>query len=76
VKVISVNIVDFNLGEGNDYIYKGTAAFIGLHNHRPLKLNPKQAEFIKLKLWKKSFLNIILFVLIILMILLNIAWIN
>jgi len=30
-KVISVNILYFDLGKGTDYIYKGTTQFIGLH---------------------------------------------
>ncbi|CAG1020828.1 hypothetical protein DOJK_00600 [Patescibacteria group bacterium] len=44
VKVISINILYFDLGEGDDYIYKGTTSFIGLHNHSLLKLSEKQAE--------------------------------
>jgi len=47
VKVISINILYFNFGEGDDYIYKGTTSFIGLHNHSKLKLNPKQVELYK-----------------------------
>ncbi len=30
-KVISINIVYFDLGQGQDYIYKGKTDFIGLH---------------------------------------------
>ena len=30
-KVISINIVYFNLGQGQDYIYKGRTTFTGLH---------------------------------------------
>lgn len=47
VKVISINILYFDLGEGDDYIYKGTTSFIGLHNHSQLKLNADQAELYK-----------------------------
>ena len=47
VKVISINILYFNFGEGDDYIYKGTTSFTGMHNHSLLKLNPKQAELYK-----------------------------
>ena len=36
VKVISINILYFDLGVGDDYIYKGTTSFIGLHNHSQL----------------------------------------
>ncbi len=31
-KVISVNILYFDFGDGDDYIYKGTTSFISLHN--------------------------------------------
>lgn len=37
-KVISVNIVFFDLGEGRDYLYRGTTHFKGLHYHDELKL--------------------------------------
>ncbi len=46
-KVISVNILYFDFGDGDDYIYKGTTSFIGLHNKTRLKLNPKQEELYK-----------------------------
>ena len=46
-KIISVNILYFNLGEGSDYIYKGGTAFYGLHNRKRLKLNPEQKERFK-----------------------------
>jgi len=44
VKVISINIIYFDFGDGDDYIYKGTTIFKGLHNNSILKLNPKQKE--------------------------------
>lgn len=44
VKVISINILYFDLGVGDDYIYKGTTSFIGLHNHSQLKLDAGQAK--------------------------------
>ena len=43
-KVISINILYFDLGSGTDYIYKGTTRFIGLHNHDLLELNDKQKQ--------------------------------
>jgi len=46
-KVISINILYFDLGSGTDYIYKGTARFIGLHNHDLLELNEKQKQLFK-----------------------------
>ena len=48
VKVISVNILYFDFGEGDDYIYKGRTDFIGIHKKSKLKLNPKQRELYKL----------------------------
>jgi predicted transposase/invertase (TIGR01784 family) len=55
VKVISINILYFNFGEGDDYIYKGTTSFIGMHNQSLLQLNPKQAELYKTQLVEKIF---------------------
>ncbi len=37
-KVISINILTFDFGHGNDYIYHGTTTFKGLHNQDPLLL--------------------------------------
>ncbi len=41
-KVISVNIVYFDLGQGNDYVYKGKTDFRGLHQNDILGLSNKQ----------------------------------
>ena len=41
-KVYSVNIVYFDLGEGDDYVYHGTTVFMGLHSNSELKMNAKQ----------------------------------
>ena len=46
-KVISISILYFDFGDGDDYIYKGTTNFIGLHNKTQLKLNEKQKELYK-----------------------------
>jgi predicted transposase/invertase (TIGR01784 family) len=43
-RVISVNIVYFDLGQGEDYIYHGTTQFQGIHKHDILKLAPKEQE--------------------------------
>jgi len=43
-KVISVNIVYFDLGQGKDYVYKGTTNFQGLHEKDTLQLSNKQKE--------------------------------
>jgi len=46
-KVISINILYFDLGKGSDYIYKGTTSFIGLHQHDHLELTDKQKTLFK-----------------------------
>ena len=43
-KIYSVNIVYFDLGQGDDYIYHGTTNFVGLNKKDVLKLTPKQEE--------------------------------
>ena len=49
-KIISINIVYFDLGQGEDYIYKGTTDFRGLHQKDLLQLSDKQKiTFIKEK---------------------------
>ncbi len=44
VKVISVNILHFDLGQGEDYVYHGRTRFHGIHYHDELRLNNKQQE--------------------------------
>ena len=46
-KVISISILYFDFGDGDDYIYKGSTSFIGMHNHTKLELNEKQKELYK-----------------------------
>ncbi|MBC7554422.1 MAG: PD-(D/E)XK nuclease family transposase, partial [Taibaiella sp.] len=41
-KVISVNIVYFDLGQGSDYVYHGTTSFVGIHNADTLGLSKDQ----------------------------------
>lgn len=41
-KVISINIVYFDLGQGQDYVYKGVTNFFGLHQNDTLTLSDKQ----------------------------------
>ncbi len=43
-KVISINIVFFDLGQGQDYIYKGKTDFRGLHQQDILSLSDKQKQ--------------------------------
>jgi predicted transposase/invertase (TIGR01784 family) len=41
-KVISINVVYFDLGQGKDYIYKGRTNFEGLHEKDILQLSTQQ----------------------------------
>ena len=43
-KVISINIVYFDLGQGKDYIYKGKTNFEGLHEKDVLQLSTQQKQ--------------------------------
>ena len=43
-KIISINIVYFDLGQGVDYIYKGQTEFKGIHNNDLLKLSAVQQK--------------------------------
>lgn len=49
-KVYSINIVYFDLGQGEDYIYHGKTDFVGVHNGDLLKLSSKQSELLGGKL--------------------------
>ena len=44
VKAISVNILYFDLGQGEDYVYHGLTSFKGLHNQDLLELSEEQQE--------------------------------
>jgi predicted transposase/invertase (TIGR01784 family) len=46
-KVYSVNILYFDLGAGEDYLYKGTTDFLGMHNQKPLALSARQQSLYK-----------------------------
>jgi predicted transposase/invertase (TIGR01784 family) len=46
-KVYSVNIVYFDLGQGDDYVYHGTTTFVGIHSNHELELSEKQKELFK-----------------------------
>ena len=43
-KIISINIVYFDLGQGQDYVYRGSTIFKGLHQHDILTLSDKQQK--------------------------------
>jgi len=51
-KVYSINIVYFDLGIGDDYVYHGISNFKGLHTHSELQLDEKQKE-----LYNKTFIG-------------------
>lgn len=44
-RVISVNVVYFELGHGEDYVYRGSTNFIGIHNNEVLSLTASQKKF-------------------------------
>lgn len=46
-KVISINIVYFDLGQGEDYVYHGKTQFIGINRKDVLKLNSTQQNLYK-----------------------------
>ena len=43
-KVYSINIVYFDLGTGDDYVYYGNTGFKGLHTQNELQLSAKQQQ--------------------------------
>ncbi len=43
-KIISVNLIYFDLGKGKDYVYYGKTKFKGIHNNDELQLTKKQKE--------------------------------
>jgi len=43
-KVYSINIVYFDLGQGDDYVYHGTTEFRGIHTNDTLQVNVRQKE--------------------------------
>jgi hypothetical protein len=49
-KVYSINIVYFDLGQGDDYIYHGKTDFIGIHKADKLLLSAKQTELLGSKI--------------------------
>jgi predicted transposase/invertase (TIGR01784 family) len=48
-KVISINIVYFDLGQGDDYVYYGATEFRGIHNNDALKLSANQRKLYKIE---------------------------
>ena len=48
-KIYNINIVYFNLGEGDDYVYHGTSVFRGIHNNELLRLSGRLKEKYKVE---------------------------
>ena len=48
-KVYSINILYFDLGTGDDYIYHGQTHFVGLNKKDVLRVTTKEADLIKLR---------------------------
>lgn len=46
-KVISISIIYFGLGKGDDYVYVGQTKFTGLHSKKELELSNAQKELLK-----------------------------
>jgi hypothetical protein len=51
VKVISINILYFDLGQGDDYVYVGRTHFQGMHKADELALSPQQQGLFPDKDW-------------------------
>ena len=47
-KVYSINILYFDLGQGSDYLYHGKTVFTGVHTGDQLRVNPREADEIKM----------------------------
>lgn len=43
-QVISISLLFFEAGEGEDYLYRGTTVFEGVHREKSLDLDPMQKE--------------------------------
>ncbi len=46
-KVISVSILYFDIGKGDDYIYVGQTKFTGYHSHKEMKLTKSEQKVLK-----------------------------
>lgn len=45
-KVYSISVLYFDLGEGDDYLYKGQTSFFGIHTNDELKITTRQRDAI------------------------------
>jgi predicted transposase/invertase (TIGR01784 family) len=46
-KIYHIKIVNFKLGEGKDYVYRGITEFRGIHHNDALQLTDKEKYFLK-----------------------------
>lgn len=49
-RIISISVVYFELGQGEDYVYFGETNFIGIHKRDRLRLSEQQIEFFSNKI--------------------------
>jgi predicted transposase/invertase (TIGR01784 family) len=54
-KIISVNIVYFNLGHGQDYVYHGTTRFVGINKNDVLRLSEREQGIFNTPLVEKVY---------------------
>lgn len=54
-KVYSISIIYFDLGQGADYLYKGTNTFVGVHTKDTLRVSSKEKNTIKMKTPEEAF---------------------
>ena len=48
-KVYSINILYFDLGQGDDYLYHGKTVFTGVHTNDRLEVNTKEADELRMR---------------------------
>ena len=48
-KVYSINIIYFDLGRGNDYLYHGKTQFVGVHTKDTLMMNVKENGLLRMR---------------------------
>lgn len=54
-KVYSINIVYFNLGKGDDYIYRGQTIFRGCHDGSELQLSNRERDYYEMRHYSNYF---------------------
>lgn len=54
-KVITVHIIYFDIGKGDDYVYEGVTSFTGVHTKNKLELTAKQKKVFEIENVKDIF---------------------